>query len=61
MIRLYDSQKKGKAASHLSNAFSMGHFEELLLSGQYKQEIFRRDYAVLVKYCLGGIRVGANV
>lgn len=61
MIRLYDPQKEGKAASHLSNAFSMGHFEELLLSGQYKQEVFWRDYAVLVEYRPGGIRVGANV
>lgn len=48
---------QGKAASHLSNAFNMGYFEELPLSGQYKQEAFWRDYAVLVKYHLGRIRL----
>lgn len=58
MIRLYELQKKEKAASHLSNAFSMGYFEELPLRGQYKQEAFWRDYALLVKYRLGRIRLG---
>lgn len=61
MIRLCDPQKKEKAASHLSNAFSMGYFEELLLGGQYKQEDLWRDYAMLVKYRLGSIRPGANI
>ncbi len=55
------SAKEGKAASHLSNVFSMGYFEELPLSGQYKQEAFWRDYAVLVKYRLGRIRAEANI
>lgn len=55
------SAKEGEAASHLSNAFSMGYFEELPRSGQYKQEAFWRDYAMLVKYRLGRIRLGANI
>lgn len=33
-------KKKEKAASHLSNALSVGYVEELPLGGQYKQEAF---------------------
>lgn len=40
MIVLYDLQKKEKLPVIYQNAFSMGYFEELPLSGQRKQEDF---------------------
>lgn len=58
-------KKKGKAASHLSNALSVGYVEELPLGGQYKQEafffFFWRDYAMLVEDRLGIIRLEAYI